>query len=146
MRQYRGKTGEGKWVYGWYQEKYTLSSAYRETGPYIEWIEDGALHSEEVISASVGQSTGLYEDKTPIYADDIFKVVFECLIGEHEIIGIVNFCESTATWMVDFLNHGCAMPLYKVIEEFNYGLIGNAIDSPTLLEVTDEQEDQPETN
>ena len=69
MRQYRGLTKEGKWVYGWYIEK---EDSHYNTYSVIVFGRDF-----EVIPETVGQNTGL-KDKNgtgerEIYEGDAYR-------------------------------------------------------------------------
>lgn len=67
---YRGKTSEGKEVFGWLTERYSESSAYSKAGFYIEWFGDEGSYyrSKEVTFASLAQFTGKHDKNgKPIY-------------------------------------------------------------------------------
>ena len=66
MRNYRGLTKDGKWVYGWY-----VNNPHGNTHIIIEPIDYAVEDRHDVIPETVGRYTGLKDiDKTEIYASD----------------------------------------------------------------------------
>ena len=123
MGQYRG-IHNGGWKKGFLSYNF-ITSEYEIVNSQGTW---------PVIAESVGQNTGFTEDKTDIYQDDIFRVQYECNVGVHELIGIVDFCDSTGVWTMDFLQGAFSVPLYEILDNHDYSIIGNATDDPKLLE------------
>ena len=75
MRKYRGLTKDGTWVYGWYVERFTADTDYQDTTAHIEWIDNkNELRIEQVIPETVGQFTGLCDDKErEVYEHDQYR-------------------------------------------------------------------------
>lgn len=79
MREYRGKTKEGKWVYGWYSYDQYMEkdSKGKCLGHSIMTYNKDGGEDFEVIPSSVGQATGL-KDKggKMVFEGDIIETVF----------------------------------------------------------------------
>lgn len=129
---FRGKTEDGKWVYGYlfilgkgseYEETYILGDIDHRDSIFDVW-----KNAEKVIPKTVGQWTGLYDcHGVKIFEGDI-----------HGIPGwIVTYCADThegygmnAGWYVQRDNFESWMELENH-EEHN--IIGNIHDNPELL-------------
>ncbi len=120
QRMYRGKTEDGKWVYGWYVEV---------GRPYI-LPEGKALNTDfvEVIPSSVGQSTGWKDVRgTESYHHDIVKSKH---YGRGEIVW------AGQGWGVA----DEAGTFYSLSYEFT--IIGTIHDKPELLQEADGSQKQ----
>ena len=127
MRDYRGKTKEGKWVYGDLIH-YPGGMAIVKCGEFT------VKSSFEVIPESVGQDTGL-KDKNDkmVFEGDIYKDYYagNCKARE-ERMGKITVWEGN--------------PIIKVFEDIRFAslfegmdrryieVIGNTTDNPELLE------------
>jgi len=126
MRQYRGLTKDGKWVYGYYVvEGYKLPKPHFIVSKGGEW--------NEVIPETVGQFTGL-KDKNGKegYAGD--RIVVRD--GDYKAIGIVIWCKDAGQWMWEAVDTSNAMtiatgqtgPLWKIFDKqsrYQGEIIGN---------------------
>ena len=91
MRQYRGLTKDGKWVYGWYI-KSGMGHHYiyigKEGNPI--WDIDGCYI--KVIPKTVGQSTGKFDIKNKeVFAGDISRGHGVLVYTEDGIEGTTGF-------------------------------------------------------
>lgn len=107
MRQYRGMTKEGKWVYGWFFKDgdvaYILISKLMMGGSLIiNRIVDGMY---EVIPETVGQQTGLKDkNKKEGYVGDIIAFnVIKAFGTDIRYKGEVYFCEKRLAYCVKCL-------------------------------------------
>ena len=80
------------------------------------------------------QDTGFKEGDKLIYQDDVLEVSYECNVLTHELVGIIDFCDSTGVWVVDFFRNGFTVPLCEILENHGYHLVGSADENPKFLE------------
>ncbi len=122
MRQYRGLTKDGKWVYGWYMEHPFKDDP---TKPLSVIVQDEIPY--EVLPETVGQQIGK-QDKSgkEIYGGDILQLAYETL----SLRGIVQQTES-GLWELykDEDNH---IGVHHNIDRVE--IIGNIHENPELLE------------
>lgn len=129
MRQSRGKTKGGKWVYGWYCEvlgyHYIIPNDADIVGvkPPSTYGTYGTIGSIEVIPESVGRSTGLKD----YYEGDLFK-------GADGAVMIIEWFNYG--FQLRDLSVPSGLGLYPVdtLEGEHFPRIGNATDDPELLE------------
>ena len=138
MRQYRGMTKDGKWVYGWYCEvdgkHYIIPNTAEMLGAGWE-NPDGVPSSDEVIYGyvevipeTVGQSTGL-KDKNDKDLDwwegDIFA-----RSSDRQIEGIVIY-DLGCFWLDR--KRGGRTPLYECVD-WSMCKVGDIHTKPELME------------
>ena len=95
MRQYRGMTKNGKWVYGWYRYhlyyEIHLISYFEERKELADKVPTGIWREWEVIPETVGQQIGR-KDKSnvEIYERDVIRGIWQV---DHKTIvtGIVKY-------------------------------------------------------
>lgn len=159
MRQYRGLTKDGKWVYGWYcqVEKYhliipneaKLLNVDPDTSGFFGYAIAGYI---EVIPETLGQFTGfLDKNKTDIYEGDIIKYpnaiykMFRAVGWEGKENGfeLIVWSEKNAGFMgkdLSRLKEGYQLeeisPRYLWVLEMtkHSEIIGNKWEHPELLE------------
>lgn len=137
MRPYRGKTKEGKWVYGWYAEE-------PEDGAVILVNSEEPVHDckhclieVSVIPETVGQSIDVKDiNKKEMYFDDI--IVWNkrkyIIVWNKTCLGV--YLEHLESYLARQKDHKKG----KFIESLLYGravyceVIGNKTDNPELLE------------
>ena len=119
MRQYRGLTKDGKWVYGWYFE--LVDGVYQVRRSYIKQY-DTPWHDTEVIPETVGQSTGL-KDKKRIAAYFGDKV-----IHDNWDIGVVKWHEKKLRVCFEWEDGAITYPL-EHYDYINFVIIGTIHDS-----------------
>ena len=112
--KFKGKTFEGFWVYGFYQEVEAEGKEYS----YIFWQG----HTTPVIKETVCQYTGLDDvNGTPIFEKDIVTVGLRNKVVEYYKDGFwLNKKTEGANWNLRQYN--------------NLYVVGNIIDNPELLE------------
>ena len=140
MRQYRGKTKEGKWVYGWYME-HPFSDAPNEFKSVI--VQDERPYF--VIPSTVGQQTGLndkersrfFSSGKDIYFNDIVKwngrlwvVVWSITLSSIELQPLDNYKEIEKNPKVKRLFGTC----FSIGQARYSEIIGNIHENPELLE------------
>jgi len=143
MRQYRGLTKEGKWVYGWYIEgnnlkdgthKRHLRSYILQEFPDIRENTIGCVRVDglvEVIPETVGQSVGLKDvhgKNLDWWKGDIIEFSFQYgFIGalQTETITASITFEQGQYWVGEY-------PIQRAIDEYG-NKIGNIHDNPKLL-------------
>jgi uncharacterized phage protein (TIGR01671 family) len=135
--KFRGKTGKGEWLYGYYLEKHLCDGCGR-----CSYIKFDGSQEVKVIPETVGQFTGLLDSEgTEIYGGDILKqrekgnsryrdwerilgsVVYEkksC--GSHTYAGWYTICPENGNFS-ELATHSS----YKT------EVIGNIHDNPELL-------------
>lgn len=131
--KFRGKTipfveedyeYKGEWVYGYFHKTYK-GECY-----IIEISKTGlVLPGRQVVPESVGQFTGLKDDKgiTELYEGDIIK--FGAQFGS---IGVIKFIQRNAGFEIKD-KWGDWNWLYDVLASTNTELLGNIHENPELL-------------
>ena len=124
MRQYRGLTKEGKWVYGWY---YHWNSKGKD---FImqQHINSVDITHVEVIPETVGQFTGLKDENGKDlnwWEGDIFARA-----SDRQIEGFIVF--DMSTFWLDRVRGG-RTPLYECVD-WSMCRIGNIHQNPELME------------
>jgi len=124
MRTYRGKTKEGRWVYGWYVKcrghHYILPIHNDRIGFDERWIQEGANDEDgwfEVIPETVGQSTGRKdESREKIYTGD--KIEFIPVDGSTKVrqIAEVYYDEKRTAFCVKSIVWNCPLSFCKEVE------------------------------
>ena len=137
MRNYRGKTKEGKWVYGFYAKKlcdYTTGKIKKQVQKdvIITLIVDNSIMSFEVLPETVGQFV-LKENGVDRYEGDVFRVKLNK--------------EKTINMAVVFVNHKYQLACKTEGGFYTLGLdyigtedvkhIGDLTDYPSLMEDTE---------
>jgi len=152
MRPYRGKTEEGKWVYGWYCE--IAETHFIIPKSAIRWVYKGIISSADrleftgfikVIPKSVGQSTGrLDKNKKEEYAGDIIKqngilgvweVIYESPAFKGKCISDVKPAVQIAGRLYKKSLLGDISRLYSQ----GFEIIGNKAQNPKLIEGKDNE-------
>ena len=150
MRQYRGLTKEGKWVYGWYLEmpgKQKPQVEDQGNGMVSCQLVDAeivsciaykskthvALDFCKVIRETVGQSTGLYDrNGKEDYFDDILQTYYDDGKTEGDI-GVLVWNNDAGT--IDLKSKRGQFPLYVYAY---HEVIGDIHTMPELLEQDNE--------
>lgn len=140
MRQikFRGKClHNGEWVYGDLIENQGRFFIYHATSETT--IEEDDSHitiiALEVISNSVGQFTGLYDqDDWEIYEGDIVNIH-----DSHETCGVVEYCDNIVAFVLcrdkvknKHKGDGTDYQLYAARQK-RYEIVGNIHDNPELI-------------
>ncbi len=142
--KFRGKTFNGRWVYG------TVVYSDDKTRAFIvEFLEDNNQKTEysyyEVIPKTVGQYTGL-KDKNgvEIYDDDILGIIDDTTFKINKCLHIVEFIKDR--WFLVDINQKSPFNrgngLYSDLKDFSedfepygltFGVISNIHDNPELI-------------
>ncbi len=128
MRQYRGLTKEGKWVYGWYVQSQRAHNII-PTG-VSEWYGGGVgkyfYGATEVIPESVGQQVPIKDiDNKWMYVGDI--------IGRDEFVRQIIWNEDFCCYQAPFRD-GSGLQLFTQKSLGIFKIIGNIHQHPNLLE------------
>ena len=122
--KFRGKTADGKWVYG---DLHILNTKT----PHIHTDEsfNGLLKSYKIIPETVGQWTGKRDaNKKDLYADEI---VLNKTTGK---IGVIILIESAAGFFIRDIKDNTLFDAWELLDESSIVSIGNIHDNPELLE------------
>ena len=139
MRMYRGKTKEGKWVYGWYvREAYTNLHGDCKIKHVIHVPHEGVGLTEEieVIPETVGQSTGIEDSNNKeIFADDIMRLALHSGVVRY---GVVKWVNNHCGFILDVYKAsdgetGCHSVGYSGSAVRSLTVEGNTHDNPDLL-------------
>ena len=131
MRQYRGLTKEGKWVYGYYAKfagySYIIQEADIGKVHAILKTANGPLPLEfiPVLPETVGQSTGL-KDKNgkEIYEGDKVLAYYEDLLGvRRKVRGLV--VKGEFGYELEFASISVSMYHFYTDEPEDFEVIGN---------------------
>lgn len=121
MRNYRGLTKDGKWVYGWYYEDNGLS--------IIISLEDN--HDWIVIPETVGQSTGYnYKSGKEAYQGDIFDAYSD---GSRRFLRTIIWDDELARFQAPY-SDGSGIQLFTKRECLLYEYVGTIHTHPELME------------
>ncbi len=90
------------------------------------------IEAQEDDMRTVEWFTGFHEENRDIYDGDVYEVVYECDVETHNLVGSVSFCDSTGMWVMDFSDF--SVPLFKVLEDFNFKHMGNIREDSELLD------------
>ena len=127
--KFRGKTRNGKWVYG-----YAAKFAHGSVPVILEDTEDG-ITPRKIIPDTVGQFTGLCDyDRTEIFEGDIVKCSYSRPVDIGSFDGPKEQ-EETVIGAVEYRNGCFFIGVYDIgsfdIDETE--VIGNIYDNPELL-------------
>ena len=120
MRNYRGLTKDGKWVYGWY-----VNNPHGNTHIIIEPIDYAVEDRHDVLPETVGQSTGL-KDKNgkEIYEGDKVLAYYEDLLGvRRKVRGLV--VKGEFGYELEFASISVSMYHFYTDEPEDFEVIGN---------------------
>ena len=132
-RPYRGKTKDGKWVYGHYyiKHRHLIKPRHIISEPHPMGDE------YEVIPSTVSQSTGEYDDnKKEIYKGDLFRTSDKHGFASNCIAEVVFVDGAFAVQLYrgDELEVGAEiLPHFKRLYRDSYKVIGDVYDNGDLL-------------
>ena len=133
---FRGKTGHGKWVYGWFCGK-TLNHTMDGTEECSQIIHSDTLYWHVVEPETVGQFTGLTDKNgTKIFEGDIVaQTWYDHDEPTDDSFGEVVFCEYDCSFSVMDVEKDGIVPLGRChAYHWEAEVIGNIHDNPELLE------------
>lgn len=129
--EFRGKTKDNEWIYGYYHKETSTSIALQEYGineintHYIHTVIDHLPFKIEVIPETIGQYTGL-KDKNgkKIFEGDIVKYDNDYI----KQIGVIEWNNKNASFQIKGISSSSMAHLKRMI------VIGNIYENKELLE------------
>ena len=135
--KFRGKTPQGKWVYGYYLIREEESPVIETSVPYtihyiVDYADFNGLNENEILPETLGQFSGVYTiGNKEIYEGDILKYKY-LYDRRFKYLSLVKFMETEASFGLKDI-YGNEIPLYRITANNYFEVIGNIYENPELL-------------